>query len=385
MTHTTETNGQPRSGVVVLGGYGLFGQYVCQGLMRIPGCTVWVAGRDGHAAQVLCSQLNGAASTAKPVQLAKPLQLDSMQADLGLALRSTGAAIVIHCAGPFQNQDYRVAHAAIDAGMHYIDLADASTFVAGITSLQQRALSADVAVISGASSVPALSSAVIAELCAGWDEVHDIDIGISPGNHTPRGMATVSAILSYVGAPIPAWRDGRASQATGWTRPRRMHYAAPVGPRWLVDCDVPDLCLLPAHYPDLKRLQFGAGLELKSLHFALYGLALLRRVSLLPNLARFAKPFKHMSEWLLFAGSDNGAMHVRVRGRCNGQDVVKTWQLIAQHGRGPSVPAAASIAIAKALLQGDLSMRGASPAIGILPLQNYLAELDTRSIRTEIV
>jgi len=37
---------------------------------------------------------------------------------------------VIHCAGPFQSQDYRVALAAMAAGAHYLDLADGRQFVA---------------------------------------------------------------------------------------------------------------------------------------------------------------------------------------------------------------------------------------------------------------
>ena len=58
---------------------------------------------------------------------------------------------------PYGRDPYRVARAAIAAGAHYIDLADDGAFVAGIGALDEEAKAAGVAVISGASSVPAIS------------------------------------------------------------------------------------------------------------------------------------------------------------------------------------------------------------------------------------
>ena len=43
--------------------------------------------------------------------------------------------LVIHTVGPFQQQDFAVAQAAIAAGAHYCDLADARRFVCGIGAL----------------------------------------------------------------------------------------------------------------------------------------------------------------------------------------------------------------------------------------------------------
>ena len=40
---------------------------------------------------------------------------------------------------------------------------------------------------------------------------------------------------------MPAWRDGRASTASGWQGLRRVTFDPPVGSRWICDCDVPDL------------------------------------------------------------------------------------------------------------------------------------------------
>jgi short subunit dehydrogenase-like uncharacterized protein len=86
--------------------------------------------------------------------------LDIHTPDLERALQALAPHVVVHTCGPFQGQQYHVAAACIAAGAHYIDLADGREFVAGIGCLQKQALAAGLAVISGASSVPALSSTV---------------------------------------------------------------------------------------------------------------------------------------------------------------------------------------------------------------------------------
>jgi hypothetical protein len=130
-------------------------------------------------------------------------------------LKALEVDALIHTSGPFQGQDYRVARACAQAGVHYVDLADGRDFVCGIDVLDPQAKAAGVLLLSGASSVPALSSAVVDALASGMARVSDIDIGISPGNRTDRGLSTVAAILSYCGKPLP----GLGQQALiGWLR-----------------------------------------------------------------------------------------------------------------------------------------------------------------------
>ena len=91
---------------------------------------------------------------------AEPVALDCSD-DLAAELRWLDAGVVVHAAGPFQGQDYAVARACIEARAHYVDLADARGYVCGIGALDEAARRSDVLVVSGASSVPALSSAVV--------------------------------------------------------------------------------------------------------------------------------------------------------------------------------------------------------------------------------
>ena len=105
---------------------------------------------------------------------------------------------------PFQIKRYEVAEACIAACVHYVDLADGRGFVTGIPALDASAKSAGVWVISGASTVPGLSSAVLEHYRSEFATIDSLRYGISPGQKAERGLATTQGILSYVGKPLKA-------------------------------------------------------------------------------------------------------------------------------------------------------------------------------------
>src|SRR5207244_956949 len=144
--------------------------------------------------------------------------------DFRAKLHALRPNLVIHTSGPFQGQDYHVASAAIDAGAHHIDLADGRAFVAGITNLDAVAREHGVVVVAGASTLPALSFAVVASLLPSFSRMDSIDICIAPGQKTPRGRATMEAILSYCGHPFRELNDGAWRQVYGWQGLRRWRH-----------------------------------------------------------------------------------------------------------------------------------------------------------------
>jgi hypothetical protein len=258
--------------------------------------------------------------------------------------------------------------------VHYIDLADGRDFVTGIAALNAEAAAAGVTVISGASSVPALSSAVADHLARDLATVECIDIGITPGNRTERGLATMQAILSYCGKPVPAM-DGEPTY--GWSGARRHVYPAPIGARWLSPCDVPDLDILPARYPGAPAVRFGAGLELAVLHRAMNAMALLARWGMVRDWSRHAAQLKRAADWFKRWGSDAGAMHVQVRGTTRaGQNGARTWHLIATHGDGPFVPTLAAAAWVRQLKRRAVRWSGAQPCVGLLSLDAFEAQAE---------
>ncbi|MBL5979452.1 saccharopine dehydrogenase NADP-binding domain-containing protein [Comamonas sp. NyZ500] len=353
--------------VMVVGAYGFFGSRLVARLARQSGLHIVVAGRCASAAQALVESLApGACSSLSQAVL------DVMAPGLEDRLKMLEVDALIHTSGPFQGQDYRVALACAHAGVHYVDLADGRDFVCGIDVLDPQAKAAGVLLLSGASSVPALSSAVVDELASAMARVSRIDIGISPGNRTDRGLSTVAAILSYCGKPLP----GSGQQAViGWLRSYGHDYPAPVGRRLLSACDVPDLALLPLRYEGSPSISFGAGLELSFLQRGMNVMAWLAHRGLVQDWSAHARRLKRMADWFRNWGSDAGAMHVTVSGLdAKAQACQRCWVLMAGSGDGPYVPTLAASALARKLAAGVPLEPGARSCMGLLTLQDFAVE-----------
>lgn len=361
--------------VVLIGASGVFGSRIAGQLAGDPRFELLLAGRNADSLATQREALGDASVQAGTLDVTAP--------GLARALAALRPQLVIHAAGPFQQQDYRVAEACLACGSDYVDLADGREFVGRIGCLDDRARAAGRLLVSGASTVPALSSAVVDQLLPRLATLERIEHAISPGNRTPRGDATVAAILGYCGRPVAVWHGGRWQQGRGWMLTRRP--AFPFGRRWVGLCDVPDLDLFPSRYAGVSTVIFRAGLELKRLHFGTLAAAWLVRLGLIRDLARHATRLRRISEWFLDAGSDVGGMLVELAGRDDqGRALRLRWSLSAAAGDGPQIPATPAVVLARKLADGCVYAAGARPCMGLFTLDEALAALDGFAIETRL-
>jgi saccharopine dehydrogenase-like NADP-dependent oxidoreductase len=348
---------------VVLGGYGNFGRRVVTALAADRSYRVIVAGRDLQKARALADDVGSPAEAAS---------LDARATNLAAELRRLGADVVVHTAGPFQGQEYSVAQACIEARAHYVDLADARAYVCGIGGLDQTALSSDVLVASGASSVPALTSAVVDMLRTGFSAIESIDHGITSGAKPP-GLATMEGVLGYAGKPLKQWHDGTWRTAYGWQDLTRREYPRPLGARWIANCDVPDLDLFPQRYAPVRTVAFRAGVGMTVGMLSTWVASWLVRAGLLRSLVAHV-PMLHKTALAVERfGSKSSAMHVTVRGLdVQSRSISRTWWLLAGSDHGPQIPCFPAIALARKLLRGEIRARGAMPCMGLLSVDEIL-------------
>ncbi|MGC2520687.1 MAG: saccharopine dehydrogenase NADP-binding domain-containing protein [Burkholderiales bacterium] len=358
--------------IVVIGGYGNFGARVCRGLAGSPGMEIVAAGRHPDAGRRGIADLD-----------LQHAQLDYSAPDFPAALKRLAPDLVIHCAGPFQSQDYRVALAALAAGAHYLDLADGRQFVVGFAeAVHSAARAAQRVAISGASSVPALSSAVIDSLRSRLPQIEEIQIAIAPGQRAPRGEATIAAVFSYAGRPFKWMSGGAWRDAWGWQELRRLRFDG-LGTRWAAACDVPDLELLPRLYPAARTVEFRAALEIGAQQFALWFAAMLRRQGVRLPIERWAQPLGRIASWMNVFGGDRGGMLVSLVGRrADGSRARVEWHLTVDAGHGPEVPCMAAILLARKLADDKISLRGAFPCTGFVSLKEFEAEFARWRITT---
>jgi saccharopine dehydrogenase-like NADP-dependent oxidoreductase len=358
--------------VLIIGGYGNFGRFICRSLAREPALQLLIAGRSLVKARTLA---NGLEAANRPEAVA----LD-ITADLAASLNEIRPDITIHTSGPFQAQGYEVAKACNAAGSHYIDLADGREFVAGIGSLDREARDNGVLVVSGASSVPCLTAALVDHYCSGFGRLESLDYGITTAQQTTRGLATTAAILSYTGKPFTTLIDGKRQAVYGWQGLHARRYTG-LGRRWLGNCDIPDLALFPERYPSLKTIRFYAGLELPLVHWTLWLLSGLVRIGLIRRLERMAPLLLRTSFLFDRFGTDNSALHMELGGTdANGAQKRITFELTARSGDGPYIPCMPAILLTRKLAQGAIDRTGATPCLDLITLDEYLAALSDMDI-----
>jgi len=359
--------------ILVLGAYGFFGSRICAALARNRRVHLVLAGRDATKATAAAYQLGLSADHARAVDATSP--------QLALQLRKLGINSVIHTAGPFQGQGYEVARAAISAGCHYLDLADGRAFVGGITRLDAEARAAGISVISGVSSLPALTSAVVDRYRGEFMRLDAIRIGITSAAVIP-GVATIRAILGYCGKKFRTLENGAWIDVYGWLDTHSYEFPKTVGARCLSRCDVPDLDLLPQRYPGVKTVSFHAGFASSTGHKLVERLALLVKQGRLDNALSFARPLNTLGRWLQPVFSDRGAMFVQLEGlHENGAPLSLIWNLVARENHGPNIPCAAAIALTNKIAAGWNPPAGAMPCMGLLTVDELMAPLKGLSIR----
>jgi hypothetical protein len=355
--------------VVIIGGYGVFGRIIASELARLTDAEIVIAGRN----------------PARGAALARQIGARSVRCDVGcpheLRAALDGACLVIHTAGPFNDTAHPVARTCLEAGAHYLDIADSPAHVMSIAQLDAEARACGLLLCAGASTTPAITAAMVSALCADGLAPTCIAGAISPGNRNPRGTATIRAILRYVGEPVQVAVGGALRERYGWYDGELLRFPRAIGRRRVYTVETADPLLFPARF-GAQTVTFKAGLELPALGTALAALAALRHRRLLPNLADQARLLTLLS-WAIYPfGSPRGALGVWVEGLCGGQATRRSLALVAPR-EGPMVAAAPAILLAQRLLASDLPAHGALPCLGLISfdaLAAYLAGFGIRAV-----
>ena len=300
-----------RLNVLIVGGYGTFGGRIVELLENEPRLILTVSGRSLEKASRFCNARGKTKAHLIPVAFDR-------NGDIVAQLASLQPDILVDASGPFQaygNDRYRVIEACIDHRVNYLDLADGSDFVAGVHVFDEAARAANRYVLSGVSSFPVLTAAVVRHLSSDMARVDAIRGGIAPSPYAGVGENVIRAIAGYAGQPLSLRRGGRAAIGHPFTEHMRFTIASPGYPplrnTMFSLVDVPDLRALAELWPDVRSIWMGAGPVPEVLHRALAALAWLVRLRVIPTLSMLA-PLMHFATNHLRWGEHRGGMFVEV-------------------------------------------------------------------------
>ena len=363
--------------ILLLGATGVFGQRLARLLAGVPDIELILTSRSTAKAEALATSLRAEFPAARITGEA----IDTAR-DIEIQFQVVEPWLVIDTSGPFQGAPYATAGAALKSGAHWIDIADASDYIVGFgPALDHLARSEALSAFAGASTTPALSSAVAADLTRGWQRVDTIDIGVRPGGSTKMGRSVIQAVLSYAGLPVALWNEGGMQSTTGWGWPQRRNIPG-IGTCFLSAVETADASLMPQRFAVTSRVAFRFGLNSRVEHFGLALLGALRQRGWLSKLQPLAPALETAHGLMSHFGSGTGGMTVEIAGVDGaGLPVRARWSLLAKEGDGPNVPILPALALTRALLTTRVDP-GARPADASLALAAIEAEMRPLHITT---
>jgi hypothetical protein len=367
--------------ILIIGGYGIFGGRLAQLLADDERLELVIAGRSKDKAEDFCKH--------HPSRANKVPLLFNRDGDIESQLQEIRPELVVDATGPFQSygpDPYRVVKACLVLAIDYMDLADGSDFVNGISQFDDEAKRRHLFILSGVSSFPVLTAAVVRQLSNDLQCIHTITGGIAPSPYAGVGLNVIRAIASYAGKPVALVRDGHAS--TGYALTESTRYTiCPPGQLPLNNIrfslvDVPDLRVIPGLYADLDSIWMGAGPVPELLHRALNGLAWLVRLKIISSLSPFARLFYFVINIVRW-GEHRGGMFIAIEGTTADKTTVKrSWHLLAEGDDGPFIPSMAIEAILRRCSENKRPLSGARPATSDLEIEDYNALFTRRTIYT---
>jgi len=364
--------------ILILGGYGVFGGRLAELLSDIPVIEILICGRNFERAEMFCNSFQGVASV-RPVVLDRRV----LEQQIG-ALKPE---LVVDASGPFQDYGddrYQVIETCVRHSVNYMDFADAADFVFGVSKFDQDARDAGIFVLSGVSSFPVLTAAVLREMSKSMDIV-SVQGGIAPSPYAGIGLNVMRAVVGYAGSPVKLTRNGIQTTAPGLAESMRYTIAVP-GRLPLRNIhfslvDVPDLQVLPPEHPTLVDIWMGAGPVPEGLHRILNLLAKARQKFHLPSFVPIAPFFYKILNFMKF-GEHRGGMFVHATGQLDSVPVELSWHLLAEGDDGPYIPSMAIEAIVRRILKNQKPENGARAATHALSLADYQQLFDERTIFT---
>jgi len=348
--------------IMVLGGYGRYGQHITHTLADIAGLKLIAAGRkpprERHNHHSNIRYLK--------VDASDPISLKSALADVFLLINATGL---------FESDsDYAVARACAEAGTHYIDLADNRDYINNFVGLAELAEQQQVLLTTAAGASPSLSALLVDTIKHEYDEIQDIRVYRSAGNRNPGGPASLKALLGQIGQQIKVRQLGQWHSIATWSNSQAIRFPMPVGRRRCFCVNAPELDVLVERF-NAQTVVYRIGFELGLFNLGLSLLARSRRSKGINAPEKLARWLLRLGRMARNFGSDNDVLGVVVRGIKDGKHIEHSAYLVARAGAGVAIPCAPALALVHKLLNEGV------PGMGVARTQDML---DFDNVRTEL-
>jgi len=352
--------------IVVLGGAGDMGSHIVRDLIEHSDAQVTIADYRLTEARALAREMG---------ERAQAVFVDASNRD-SLLLVLRGANVAIGAVGPFYRFATKMAWAALESHVNYVDICDDFGPLDTLFEFDAIARKEGITIITGLGWTPGLSNVLARHGNDHLDQADEIRIAWVGGAADSQGLAVVQHVLRSVSGRVPTYRDGRWVKVLALSEPEVVTFPEPLGEIEVVYIGHPEPMTIPRTIPVWTVSLKGALTPKWNNRLA----GLLVRMGLTSSLDRIDRTSRliHRLEGVLGAGGVAlSGLRVDVIGSRDGQQVTRTYAAADHMGRLTGIPAAVG---ALMLARGEIAEPGVFAPEAIIDPVSFLDALAERGI-----
>jgi saccharopine dehydrogenase-like NADP-dependent oxidoreductase len=224
---------------VVLGGAGHMGSHIARYLLEVSDGDVVIADYQAAKAHDLARELGSRVDAT---------YVDARNRDsLLLALRD--ADVAIGAVGPFYQFAPKMAWAALESGVQYIDICDDYSPIDILFEFDAVARRSGTTVITGLGWTPGLSNVLARHGAEQLDTVREVRIAWVGGAADAEGRAVIKHVLHAVSGQIPTYRNGQVVSVPAMSEPELVNFPEPLGATEVFHVGHPEPLTIPRSIP----------------------------------------------------------------------------------------------------------------------------------------
>jgi len=187
------------------------------------------------------------------------VRVDSNDRDALVDLMGRGFDVVINYAGPFYRFERPVADAAIDAGVHYISIADDYDAYLEVEKLEEKAKGKNIKILSGFGNSPGLTQMLAKKGSLTMKTPKGIAVNWGAGANEAVGPANLLHLFHLLSGKTLQWRNGREEYVPCGKGKKVVEFPPPIGRLPIFYTGHAESVTLPRNIPGLDYVSVHGG------------------------------------------------------------------------------------------------------------------------------
>ncbi len=356
---------------IVLGGAGDMGNEAVRILAKYPGTEeVMIADSNLKTATALAQELGGPAKARRLDVLDRPALVD--------AIRGHDAALGF--VGPFVHFERLLAEAAIEAGVHYVSIADDFEAARDALTLDGAAKQTGVTIITGLGNCPGLTNLLAKKGVRSLGQARRVNISWFGGADDAGGYANYRHAVHIFCGKVPSFQDGREIMVKAGSGKQVVEFPAPCGPLPVYHTGHAEPITIPGNMPELREVTLKGGIWP----------SWLSRMGILMERAGIIRGERSQKFWADFfyrvlprlprGKCTVSGFRVDVWGEKGGGEEHAWYTVVDRMNRITSIPAALGAVM---LAQGDIDARGVYSPEAVIDPDVMFSRLEQYNIKVE--